>query len=129
MIVTPGEYAAHDNQYTTAQAELLLRDEFAQAWNHFRHLEVLRSQYLSFAFSITLALLAGTVPLVITPRYVPEVILLAAGIGMIYALIVGSLYLSIRKIRHLLRYFQRCRGHWGIFLLPRIEPSLRYAES
>ena len=49
-------------------AETLLRDEFGQAWQHFRHLETMRSQYLAFAFTITLAALAAAIPLLANIR-------------------------------------------------------------
>jgi hypothetical protein len=53
---------AKDNDVDVpTSAETLLRDEFGQAWQHFRHLESMRSQYLAFTFTITLASLAAAI--------------------------------------------------------------------
>jgi len=89
-------------------AETLLRDEFGQAWQHFRHLETMRSQYLAFAFTITLASLAAAITLIANIDEINSVVLLLTAIFvLLYCLILASLYFSVRKIRIALAHYRK----------------------
>jgi len=88
-------------------AETLLRDEFGQAWQHYRHLETMRSQYLAFSFTITLASLAAAIPLLAHATKTIGTLLLTGVFVQLYCLIVGSLYFNVRKIRIVLSHYRK----------------------
>jgi hypothetical protein len=97
-----------DHVDTLASAETLLRDEFGQAWQHFRHLEAMRGQYLAFAFTITLASFAAAIPLVANIGENTSTVVLLAGVFIqLYCLILASLYFSVRKIRIALAHYRK----------------------
>ncbi len=97
-----------DDVDVLTSAETLLRDEFGQAWQHFRHLETMRSQYLAFAFTITLASVAAAIPLIANIEEISSIILLLAAVFiLLYCLILGSLYFSVRKIRIALAHYRK----------------------
>lgn len=96
-----------DHRHAITQADALLRDEFGQAWQHYRHLEVLRGQYIGFAFTVTFASLALTVPLIASSPQVGSITLPIGAFLLFYGLFVGSLYLNVRKIRFLLAHYQK----------------------
>jgi hypothetical protein len=97
-----------DDVDVLASAEALLRDEFGQAWQHFRHLETMRSQYLAFAFTITLASVAAAIPLIANIEEISSIILLLTAVFiLLYCLIIGSLYFSVRKIRIALAHYRK----------------------
>ncbi len=96
----------HDVDVLTS-AETLLRDEFGQAWQHYRHLETMRSQYLAFSFTITLASLAVAIPLLAHSTRTISSLLLIGVFVQLYCLIVGSLYFNVRKIRIVLSHYRK----------------------
>jgi hypothetical protein len=103
-----GESVTQDRAAVLASAEVLLREEFGQAWQHFRHLETMRGQYLAFAFTVTLASLAASIPLVAGVDEVDGTTLLLAGVFvLLYCLVIGFLYFSVRKIRIVLAHYRR----------------------
>lgn len=88
-----------------AKAENLLRDEFGQAWQHYRHNETLRTQYLNYALSITLASVAVSVPLS-TARADAAVRLLVAGaFVLMYTLFIAFALATVLKIRLVNRHY------------------------
>ncbi|SFW62503.1 hypothetical protein [Amycolatopsis australiensis] len=113
-----------------AQAELVLRDELGQAWQHYRHLEVLRGQYLTFAFTVTFALAAIGIPATPKLSSSPSLLLLTASLTLFYALFITSYYANVRKIRFLLMHYQRVmmglRKHF--LTVPGFEPHLAALE-
>lgn len=100
--------AGKDDDAARTAAEALLRDDFGQAWQHFRHLETMRGQYLAFAFTVTLASYAAAIPLIANIEQIDSVVVLLAGVFVqLYALVLGSLYFSVRKIRVVLAHYRR----------------------
>ncbi|MEV4313777.1 hypothetical protein [Actinocrispum sp. NPDC049592] len=84
----------------------LLRDEFGQAWQHYRHLELLRGQYVSYAFSITLGAIALSIPLTSQVSASGRLLLITSIFLAFYALIIGSMYANVRKLRLVLWHYQ-----------------------
>ena len=88
-------------------AEALLRDEFTQAWQHYRHLEQVRGQYLSFTFTVTLGSAALAIPLATTVGRSPGKLALVGGFVLLYALLNVFVYATLRKIRTVLLHYER----------------------
>jgi hypothetical protein len=108
-------------------AETLLREEFSQAWQHFRHLESMRSQYLAFAFTITLAALAAAIPLIGDIGGASGNTLLVVGVFVsLYCLIIGLLFFSVRKIRIALAHYRRTMDDVRHYFYCRARSELDY---
>jgi hypothetical protein len=108
-------------------AETLLRDEFAQAWQHFRHLESMRSQYLAFTFTITLASLAAAIPLIANFGENSSLVLLLTGVFiLLYSLILASLYFSVRKIRIALAHYRQVTEEIRYYFYHRARSEFHY---
>jgi hypothetical protein len=128
MALPETEDAEKDNDVDVlASAETLLRDEFGQAWQHFRHLETMRSQYVAFAFTITLASFAAAIPLIASIGEVDSVTVLLVGVFIqLYCLILGSLYFSVRKIRIVLAHYRRTIEDVRHYFYRRTKPDFGF---
>ena len=123
----PGDAAKDDHVDALTSAETLLRDEFGQAWQHFRHLETMRGQYLAFAFTITLASLAAAIPLVANIDGASSLMLVLTGLFVqLYCLIIGSLYFSVRKIRIALAHYRQTIEDIRLYFYPRARTDFTY---
>jgi len=105
-----------DNRPEPDKGDELLTREFDQAWNHYRHLESLRSQYLGFFFTLTIGTAAFAVPALRKPSLDQAPTVLAAGAFLtIYCLFIMTLYLAVRKAGVVMDQYddviQYVRGH------------------
>jgi hypothetical protein len=123
----PDDATKDDDHGALTAAETLLRDDFGQAWQHFRHLETMRSQYLAFAFTITLASYAAAITLVANIEKIDSMVVLLTGVFVqLYCLVVGSLYFSVRKIRVVLAHFRRTIEDVRHYFYDRVKTGFDY---
>ena len=52
-------------------SEKLLLSEFSEAWNHYRHVETMRTQYLGFFFAMMIAYVGFSVSIVQVVKHKP----------------------------------------------------------
>jgi hypothetical protein len=94
-----------DEVSNTASMTKAYRDhlgrEFDQAWQHYRHLENLRNQYLNYALTLTLAVMASSIPLSSIVRDNPRLLLLSASFVLVYTLFVALTCAGVFNIRSL----------------------------
>lgn len=115
-----GDPVTQDRAAVLASAEALLHEEFGQSWQHFRHLETMRGQYLAFAFTVTLASLAASIPLVAGVDEIDGTTLLPAGVFvLLYCLVIGFLYPSTDRTYTVLG--------WRLFRLQTTSESILVA--
>jgi len=95
--------AAQDIEQTSVEAspskaETLMLHDYQQAWDHTRHLETMRSQYLGFLFTIALGSIALGVPVVGSGALNNPVQLVALSSFLaVLFLITVLIYISVRR--------------------------------
>jgi hypothetical protein len=123
----PNDATKDDDHNALTAAETLLRDDFGQAWQHFRHLETMRSQYLAFAITITLASYAAAIPILADIEKIDSVVVLTTGsFVQLHSLILGSLYFSVRKIRIVLAHYRRTIEDVRRYFYDRVKADFEY---
>jgi len=88
------------------KAETLLCHEFDQAWDHYRHNETTRSQYLGYFFALSLGSVAFGAQAVKSRTLASglDLALLAAFL-LVFALLTGFVYLRVRKAGVVLTHY------------------------
>jgi hypothetical protein len=85
-----------------AQSKLLL-EEFQQAWEHYRHLESGRSQYVGFFFTVLLASAGFGIPALTEETWRnPGRLLEITGLLWLFSVVAISLYIAVRRNQELL---------------------------
>lgn len=81
--------------------------EWEQAWNHNRHLESTRSQYLGFFFTVTLASVSVSIGLMkgVADKDQPAVLTGLLVLGFVVFLITLALFTAIKKIGYVLAQY------------------------
>lgn len=87
------------------RAESLLQEEFVQAWEHYRHNEQLRGQYVNYAFTLTLATLAVAIPFAPSASRDAATFILAEGFLLVYALLMAFSFIGTIKIDATMRHY------------------------
>jgi hypothetical protein len=81
--------------------------EFDQAWEHYRHVERTRAQYLGFLFTLTLAASGAAIPLVGTSSVRTQVgLVTTVGFLFVLDLVASLIYLAVRRIGAVLTYYE-----------------------
>jgi hypothetical protein len=107
-----------DNMRSDSTRHDQLTHEFEQAWEHYRHLENLRNQYLSYALTVTLAALAASIPLSEVVGTNPQLLLVSSVLILAYTLLVAMTCAGVFKIRSL-------NNHYYLVILSVREHLLR----
>lgn len=91
-----------------SRAETLLLDEFEQAWNHYRHLETMRGQYLGFFFTVALGSITLSIP-ALSGGALGNIlqILALSGFVQVFFLLAAFIYISVRKLGIVLTHYER----------------------
>ena len=102
------------------RAETLMLEEYQQAWDHSRHLETIRGQYLGFFFTVALGSAAVAIPIVGAALNNRVRLLMFSGFLTVFFLLTSLIYISVVKFGLILGQYQR-----GIHLIR----DYLYAES
>jgi hypothetical protein len=87
--------------------EILLCHEFDQAWEHYRHNETARSQYLGYFFALTVGSAAFGTQAVNSHSLSSALDLLLLGVFILtFAFLTGFVYLGIRKAAVVLAHYE-----------------------
>jgi hypothetical protein len=95
--------------HTLTKQETLLFHEFDQAWDHYRHNETVRSQYLGYFFALSLGSAAFGAQTVRSDALssAPDQDLVLFGIFLlVFAFLTGFVYLGIRKAGVVLTHYE-----------------------
>jgi heme/copper-type cytochrome/quinol oxidase subunit 4 len=80
------------------KAEALMLEEYHQVWEHARHMETMRSQYLGFFFTVTLGLAVLAVPTISAGALNnPARLVVLSGFLTVFFLFTAFIYIAIRK--------------------------------
>ena len=89
------------------KGEILLCHEFDQAWEHYRHNETTRSQYLGYFFALTVGSAAFATQAVNSRSLSSALDLLLLGVFVLtFAFLTGFVYLGIRKAGVVLAHYE-----------------------
>jgi len=89
------------------KGEILLCHEFDQAWEHYRHNETTRSQYLGYFFALTVGSAAFGTQAVNSRSLSSALDLLLLGAFVLtFAFLTGFVYLGIRKAAVVLTHYE-----------------------
>jgi hypothetical protein len=85
-----------------------LAREWEQAWNHYRHLETTRTQYLGFFFTVLVASIGLAVGLLkdVKPPDLPAVLFGLFVLAEVVFLITLGLYTAIKKTGYVLKRYE-----------------------
>lgn len=87
--------------------ETLLCHEFDQAWDHYRHNETTRSQYLGYFFALSLGSAAFGAQTVRSDALASALDLVLFGVFLlVFAFLTGFVYLGIRKAGVVLTHYE-----------------------
>ena len=101
-----GESATASEQALSKQ-ETLLFHEFDQAWDHYRHNETTRSQYLGYFFALSLGSAAFGAQTFRSGALSSALDLILFGIFLlVFAFLTGFVYLGIRKAGVVLTHYE-----------------------
>jgi hypothetical protein len=110
-----------------ANQEALLFHEFNQAWDHYRHNETTRSQYLGYFFALSLGVAGfGTQTVKSSSLSSPLELILLEVFLLVFAFLAGFVYLGIRKAGIVLGHYEsvwnNIREHFYVGVDTRTDP-------
>lgn len=118
---TPEEQQAESpaQQYLTAKEIGFLAEMYQQTWNHYRHLEVQRTNYLAFFFTAALGTVGVGIPLIITGDGSSLFAKLMTALALVFVFealglfVFASLRRSGRVLKHYDEAMRSIRNQWG----------------
>jgi hypothetical protein len=125
-----------DDEADRARIELLLKQEFDQAWSHYRQLETARSQHVGFLFAALFALVPVLKAVLDIPYLGDHRFPVATLVGATYAALALFVLFVVRRnnailahyeyvMRQVRRVFYGARyDEIGFLLDPRLHPSV-----
>src|SRR5262245_6145762 len=86
----------------------LLMEEFKQAWEHYRHLEKARTQYINFFLTAALASAGFITSLFknLKPESVEKALIGALIVIWVFNLLLLFVYVNVKKIGFVLKYYE-----------------------
>lgn len=90
------------------KAEKLLLLEFKEAWQHYRHLELMRMQYLAFFFTLIFGCIGFTITALkdLQPQNTSQTLLGVFSLTWLLQMLTIVMFASVRKIRFVLMHYE-----------------------